>query len=299
MQANAVKQLCLIGRHCLSQLRHFCGFWIRSVHRSSHIRYGLQNGHSLQHCGHFLQSGCPRNAVVAQCIYGLYHRAAIALSQSSNQAKHVSAVHAAQHLAHRCFLQLPAPKRNGLVSQRQRISHGAARTAGQQLQRLGLCRNVFLHQNLCQVLKNRLRRHGPQIELQATRKHGHWYFLRIGRRQYKFQVLRRLFQRLQHGIESRVGQHVHLINHEDLEAPLHRLVHRLLQQALHLIHASVRGRIQLNVVRKASAINFSTGWAYTTRRSRNSTLAICPCAVQRFGQNTRHRGLSHTTRTGE
>ena len=78
------------------------------------------------------------------------------------------------------------------------------------------------------MFKDRFRRHGSQIKLQTTRQNGHWHFLRVGGGQDKLEVLGRLFQGLQHGIECRVGQHVNLVNHEDFETALNRLVNRLL-----------------------------------------------------------------------
>jgi hypothetical protein len=89
--------------------------------------------------------------------------------------------------------------------------------------------------------------------------------LRVGGGQHKFQILGWLFQRLQHGVERRVGEHVHLVDHEDLKAPLHRLVDRLLQQGLHLVHTAVAGGVQLGVIHKTATINIHAGLAHATR----------------------------------
>ena len=43
-----------------------------------------------------------------------------------------------------------------------------------------------------------------------------------------------------------------------LKRPLHRLVNRLLQQRLHLVHAPVGGGIELGVVDKAAGIDVGT-----------------------------------------
>ena len=299
MQTDAVEQLGFISRHGLRQLQHLHGIRVGGIGGSRHIWHGLQHGHALQHAGHFFQRGSGRDTVVAQCIHGFHHSTAIALRQRANQTKHIATVHTAQHLAHGCFLQLATAKGNGLIRQRQCIAHGTARGTREQLERLGLCGNAFLGQHLRQVLKHGLGCHGPQIELQAAREHRDRHLLRISRSQYKLEVLGRLLQRLQHGVEGGVGEHVHLVDHEDLEAPLHGLVHRLLQQALHLIHTTVGGRVQLDIVRKAAAINFSTCRADTTRRSCDFTLAIWPGAIDGLGKNTRDRGLAHTTCASE
>ena len=146
---------------------------------------------------------------------------------------------------------------------------------------------------------NRLRRHGPQIELQAAREHRYRHFLRVGGGKDEFQVLGRLLQRLEHGVESRGGEHMDFVDHEDLEAPLHGLVHRLFQQALHLVHAAVGGGVQLGVVGEASAVDGGAGGALAARLGGDAALPVQALAVERFGQNARHRGLTHAARAGE
>ena len=131
-------------------------------------------------------------------------------------------------------------------------------------------------------------RHGPQVELQTARQHRDRHFLGIGGGQHELEVFGRLFQGFQHGIESRVGEHVHFVNHEHLETTLHRLVNRLLQKLLHLVDAAVGGGIELGVIHKAATVDVGTGLAHATGLRRDALLA-----VQRFGQNARHRGLAH------
>ena len=208
-------------------------------------------------------------------------------------------VHGAQHLAHAGFLQLAAAEGDGLVGERKRVAHGATRRARQQAQRLRLGGHVFLRQHAREVLKHRLRCHGPQVELQAAREHRDRHFLRVGGGQHELEVLGRLLQRLEHGVERRIGEHVHFVDHEDLEAPLHRFVHGLLQQALHLVHTAVRGRIQLGVVGETPAVDGCAGRAHAAWRGGDATLAVGPLAVQRLGQDARHRGLAHAARTRE
>ena len=147
--------------------------------------------------------------------------------------------------------------------------------------------------------QHRLRRHRAQRKLQATRQHRHRYLLRIGRCQDEFQIFGRLFQRLEHGIESRVRQHVHFVDHEDLEAPLHGLVNGLLQQALNFIDAPVGGGIELGVIDKTPRINGAAHLAHAARLGGDAALPVCAHAIERFGQNARHRGFAHAARAGE
>ena len=197
----------------------------------------------------------------------------------------MAAIDRTQHLAHGGFVQLAIAKGNSLVGQAQGIAHGATGGAGQQAQGLHFGGYRLRLQHLLQMLQHRLGGHGAQVELQAAREHRHGHLLRVGRGQHKFEVLRRLLQGLEHGVKRRVRQHVHLVDHEDLEAPLHRLVSRLLQQRLHFVHTPVGGSVQLGVIDKAPAINIRARWANSTRAGGDPALAVCACAIERLGQN--------------
>ena len=297
MQADAVEQLGFVARHQHRKAGDLCGLRIAGV--GGHLRHSLRHGHALQHGAHLLQRGGCRQAIAAQRLGGFHHHLAIGLGECLDQAEHMAAVHAAQHLAHHGLLQLAAAKGNGLVGQRQRIAHGAARGARQQAQGLGFGSHAFLAKHLAQMLQHGLGRHGPQVELQAAAEHGHGHLLRIGGGQHELQVLGWLFQRLEHGVEGRVREHVHFVDHEDLEASLHRLVDGLLQQALHLVHPAVGGGVQLGVIGKAAAVDFGTGRTDAAGRCRDAALAIGALAVERLGQNARDRGLAHAARAGE
>ena len=292
MQANAVEQLGFIGWHQGCQAGGLGGFGVAVI--VGNRPNGLHHRHALQHRGHFFQRGGRTQAIEPQCLGYLHDGFAVTLCQRFNQTKHVGAIHAAQHHAHGGLLQLARAKGNGLVGQAQCIPHGAARCPRQQAQRLHFRGNLFHFQHLGQVLADGLGRHGSQIELQAARKHGNRHLLRIGRGQHKLQILRGLLQRLQHGVKRRVGQHVHLVNHEDLEATLHRLVNRLFQQCLHFVHTPVGGCIQLGVIDKAAAINIRARLAYATRGRSDSALSIDALAIERLGQYARHGGLADT-----
>ncbi len=150
-------------------------------------------------------------------------------------------------------------------------------------------------QHLRQMFENGFWGHGPQIELKTTRQHRHWHFLRIGGGQYKFQILWRLFQCFQHGVERRVGQHVNLVNHEDFKAALYGLVNSLLQQTLNFVDTAVRCSVQFGVIHESARINVLAGLTHTTRFSGNAPLAIKALAIEGLGQNTRHGGLADAT----
>ena len=90
-----------------------------------------------------------------------------------------------------------------------------------------------------------------------------------------------------------------LVDHEHLEASLHRLIHRLLQKCLHLVHTPVGCSIELGVVNKAPGINVSASRAYPTGGGGDAAAPVGPLAVERLGQNSGHRGLANAPRAGE
>ena len=200
---------------------------------------------------------------------------------------------------YRGLVECAGAKGNRLVGQRQGIPHGPARGARQQTQRLQVGAHALVPQHMHQVFADGLGRHRPQVELQATRQHRHRNFLRVGGGQHELEVFRRLFQRLQHRVEGWPGQHMHFVDHEDLEAPLHRLVDRLLQQGLHVVDAAVGGCVEFGVVDEAARIDVGTGLAHATRRGGDATRAIRAQAIERLGEDARHRCLAHAACTGE
>ena len=143
MQAQAVEQLRFISRQQGCQPCHFADLGVAVIICYDRLGHRLENRHALQDHAHFFQRGGGVQAVLAQGLHGLNHRLAIAHRQRVNQAKHIGAVHAAKHLAHRGFRQLAGTKGNGLVGQAQGVAHGAPRAPGQQAQGLGVCRHVF------------------------------------------------------------------------------------------------------------------------------------------------------------
>ena len=297
MQAQAVEQLGFFGGHGRRQFGQALGVGVFAVVR--HAGHHLHHRHALQQHGHVFQRGGGRHALQAQGIHVVHHGGPIAIGQSTDELQHMAAVHAAQHLAHAGFLQLAVAKGNGLVGQAQRVAHGAACGAGQQAQGQRLGAQLLGGQHLGQVFKHRLGGHGAQVELQTTRKHRHRHFLRVGRGQHELQIFGGFFQGLQHRVERGVGQHVHLVDHEDLEAPLHRFVNRLLQQALHLVHTPVRGGVEFGVVHKAPGVDVAASLAHATGLGGDAALPVSALTVERLGQNARDRGLAHAPGAGE
>jgi len=267
--------------------------------------FGQRRRHRLRQCDPVQQSTeVLQRAVVGQAAsrHFIGHRqqvGAILGCQRIEQADQIRLVERAQHALHGIQRHFPRSIGNRLISQRQRIAHRTVRTGGQQPQRRRLEADALLPQNIIEVADDMAGRHLLQIELQTARQHRDRNLLRVGGRQYEFHVLGRLFQSLQHGVEGVVGQHVHLVDHIDLEACIARRVHRLFQQLRHLVHTTVGCRIHLYIVDKAARIDRAAGFAHAARGSGDTALPVRSHAIERFGQNPRQRSLAHPARTRE
>jgi len=80
--------------------------------------------------------------------------------------------------------------------------------------------------------------------------------LRVSRREDEFNVRRRLFEGFEKGVEGRIGEHVHLINVDDLErAAGGGILHRVAEFA-HLFDAVVRRSIDFENIQRAAFGDF-------------------------------------------
>ena len=274
MQAQAVEQLGFVGRQQVGEAGNLGGVGVAVLVGVGGLAHRLQNRHALQHAGHRFQRGRGAQAAQAQPVGGVHHRLAIGTGQCLDQREHMATVHRAEHLTHPVFAQRTAAKCNGLVGQRERVAHGAPGGPGQQTQCAGFGGYRFRLQHGAEVFQHRLRRHRPQVELKAARQHRGRHLLRVGGGEYELEVFGWLFQRLQHRVEGGVGQHVHFVDHEDLEASLHRFVDRLLQKRGNLVHTAVGSRVQLGVVDKTAAVDVGAGAANAAGLGGDAALAI-------------------------
>jgi hypothetical protein len=71
-------------------------------------------------------------------------------------------------------------------------------------------------------------------------------------------VLGRLFESLQHGVEGRVREHVHLVDHIDLETAARWRIDRILKELTHFIDLGIGRRVYLEQIHKAPAVDLLT-----------------------------------------
>ena len=261
--------------------------------------HGLRERNAVQQGTQVLQGAVVGQAARGHLVGHGQQIRAVLLRQRVEQAHEVGLVERAQHALHGIQSDFAGRIRDGLVRQGQRVAHGTVGALGQQAQGRLFEGDAFLSQNVVQVADDVAGRHLLEVELQAARQHGDGYLLRVRRRQDEFHVLGRLFQRFQHGIERMVRQHVHLVDHVDLEARIAGRVDRLLQQLRHFIDAAVRRRIHLDIVDETSRIDRRARFAHAARLGRDAARAIGADAVERLGQDARQGRLANAARARE
>ncbi|CAM3045680.1 200 kDa antigen p200 [Cupriavidus taiwanensis] len=293
---DLVEQLHFLRVEHAGQAPHLVGFGPFVLHRR---RHGLRQRHLVQQRTQVLQRAGERQAAIGHGIGDRQHGGAVLGGQRIEQLHQVTLVDRAQHAAHGFLRHLPRAVGDGLVGQRQCIAHRAMRGLRQQPQRVAVVGDAFLRQDMVQVRDDMSRRHLLQVELQAARQHRDRDLLRVGGGEDELDVPRRLFQRLQHGVEGVVGQHVHFVDHVDLEAPGGGSVDGLVEQLRHLVDTAVGRGIHLDVVDEASAVDFLAGLALPARLGGDAAAAVRAGAVQGLGQDPRQRGLADAARAGE
>ena len=102
-------------------------------------------------------------------------------------------------------------------------------------------------------------------------------------------------ERLQESVEGSGGEHVHLVDDEDLVASELRWDARLLHQRLDMFHTVVRGSVELEDVQGTLLVERLTALALI------AGLAFCcgVLAVDGLGKDAGTGGLSYTTWTAE
>ncbi|CAB3849557.1 hypothetical protein LMG26858_01633 [Achromobacter anxifer] len=262
--------------------------------RRRHAAHALLDGHARQQHRQVGQRASIGQPADRQFVRHRQHALGVARGQRVQQTHQVPLVDGAQHAAHGILGQVAGAVGDGLVGQGQRVAHGARGSLPDQAQGRHLEAHVFLAEHGLQMADDGIGRHLLQVELQAARQHRHRDLLRVGRGKNEFDVGRRLFQCLEHGVERMPGQHVDFVDHVDLEAPRARRVHRLLQQLRHFLDAAVRGRVQFKVVDEAPGIDFRARAAHAARLGSDACFA-----VEGLRQDARKRGLAHAPGAGE
>ena len=296
MRGDLVVQLHFLGTENSGQAAHMFGLGPVVGHGLGH---GLRQRDVVQQHTQILQRRTVGQAARCDFVGHAEQARTIADRQRVENAYEVSLIERAEHAAHGFFGDLTGTVGNRLIGQRQGIAHAARGRQSQQTQGGRLKGHLFGLEDVIEMAADLRRRHLFEIELQAARQHRYRNLLRIGGGENELDMLGRLFERLEHGIERLIGEHMHFVDHVDLEARIRGGIDGLLEQGSHFGHATIRGGIHFDVIDKPAGIDFRAGLTYPTGLGSDITQTVGPDAIECLGENARKGGLANTARAGK
>ena len=166
--------------------------------------------------------------------------------------------------------------REQLVHDGHRVTHGPAARADDQRQHPVGDGHLLLRAHLGQVVAQRPRGNEPEGIVVRTRPDRADDLLGLGGREDELQMLGRLLDHLQQGVEPRRGDHVRLVDDVDLVPAAGGPEEGLLPQVTGVVHATVRSRVDLDDVDRPRPVpgQVLTGLAHAARRRRRPLLAV-------------------------
>jgi hypothetical protein len=135
-----------------------------------------------------------------------------------------------------------------------------------------------------------------QIETLTATQDCRQNFLRLGRRENKFHMCRRLLERFKQRVERSRRKHVHFVDQINFVATFCRGVSHVVAQLAHVLHAVIARAVDLDDVKAVACRDFAAvvansarlhGWAGTVK------------AVERLRQNACRRSFPDAARADE
>ena len=153
---------------------------------------------------------------------------------------------------------------------------------------------MFAVQNVREVLRYLLSGHVAQHELQAAAEHGNGDFVRVGGGEDEFDVLGRLFQRFEHGVERGFGEHVHFVDDIDFVFAGSGRVLGVFQHFADVVDAGVGGGVDFEQIHEAAGVDVAAGLALAA-----GFAFVRSFAVEAFGKDAGDGGFAHAAGAGE
>ena len=138
--------------------------------------------------------------------------------------------------------------RRALVEETQRVAHAAIGQARDELRRVVLQREALFARDVFQIPRDGGGVDALEAVALAAGQDRRRDLLELRGCKNEHQVLRRLLEDFQQGVEGRGGEHVYLVHDVDALFDRRGAEHGLLPQGAHVVHAVVGGGIQLHHV---------------------------------------------------
>jgi hypothetical protein len=128
----------------------------------------------------------------------------------------------------------------------------------------------------------------------AAGKDGHRDLMQLGGGKHEIDMIRRLFQGLEKGIEGLGGQHMHLVDQDDLEARIGGHEPNFFLQFTDFLNTAIGGAIHFLEVDAGAVGNLPAGSAYIAGFGCRPLLA-----VERLGHDSGERGFAGSANAAE
>ena len=184
--------------------------------------------------------------------------------------------------------------RGALVEEAHAVAQGSICQAGEEAAGAGIQVDVLLVGDIVEPPGDVLGQKPPEGKPLAAGEDGGGHLLKLRGGQDEDQMLRRLLDDLQKGVEGRHGEHVHLVDDIDPAGDLRGGVDRVVPEDAHLVDAVVGCRVDLQNIQAASRIDGAAGSAVAAGAS-----VLEVGAVEGFGQDLGAGGLAGASRAGE
>ena len=222
-------------------------------------------------------------------------RRVIPLQERIHQGKTIFIVQHIKIAQDILILHLCAAERDSLVEDGQRVTHRTVSLMRDHVQRLVVDGDVLTFCHHPEVLHDVLHRDPVEVVGLATRKDGRKDLMLLCSRKNEYRVCRRFLQSLEERVESRLREHVHLI--DDIHAVsshLRRYAH-LLHQRLDVLHTVVRSGVKLVDAVRTALCKRKAGLALSARLHVRRRVG----AVDHLCEDPGSGGLAHSARSAE
>ena len=182
-----------------------------------------------------------------------------------------------------------------LVERAERVAEAALGRAGDHRRRSLLELDRLGRGDPVQHLGDLLQRRPLEVEALAAVGDRRHHLVRLGRGEDEDGVRRRLLERLEEGVPGLLGQHVRLVEDVDLPVAAGRRVGDPLAQLADVVDRAVGGGVHLDHVDRGAGGDRQAGLALAAGGDGRAAAL----AVERAGEDLRHRGLAGPARADE